>query len=49
MEELATLKWQNEGEREAVVESMMAGLSDPYSIAEKMVVRSLEKLADKKV
>ncbi len=45
--ELASLLWTDNEESKAVLEDLMAGRTDPYSIADKMVVRSLERLRKK--
>ncbi len=45
--ELASLLWTDNEECKAVLEDLMAGRTDPYSIADKMVVRSLERLGKK--
>ncbi len=42
--ELASLQWTSETERTAMVDDLMAGRADPYTLADEMLIRSLKKL-----
>ena len=43
--ELANQKWANEDIRNAAIEDLITGRSDPYTMADALVVRILEQLS----
>jgi len=45
--ELATLHWADEDELSRVVDDLLAGRADPYSLADEMMIRSFEKMLKK--
>jgi len=46
--ELATLHWAGEAELNAVVDDLLAGRADPYTLADEMIAKNLEQMLKKR-